>query len=67
MDSDAAAARLTGAADRLEKRGGEYRRKLRSGFVAEAQRNPKIVLVDAARPIDEVAAEIRKLADTALA
>lgn len=59
MDSDAADARRAGTADRLERRGGEYRRKLREGFLAEARRNAKIVVVDAAQPIDAVAEEIR--------
>ncbi|MEX2185892.1 MAG: dTMP kinase, partial [Pirellulales bacterium] len=59
MDSDAAAARLTGAADRLEKRGGDYRRRLRAGYLAEADRNERIVVIDAGGSIEEVAEQIR--------
>jgi dTMP kinase len=62
MDSDAAAARLTGAADRLEKRGGEYRQRLRAGYLAEAARSDRIVVIDAARPVDDVACEIHERA-----
>jgi dTMP kinase len=62
MDPDAASQRLTGAADRLEKRGDEYRRKLRAGFLAEAQRNPRIRVIDAGRPIEAVAADIQSRA-----
>lgn len=62
MDSTAAAARRIGAADRLEKRGGDYRERLRQGYLAEAARDEKIVVVDAGRPVDDVAQEIRRRA-----
>lgn len=62
MDSTAAAARLSGAADRLEKRGDDYRERLRQGYLAEAARDEKIVVVDAGRPVDEVTQEIRRRA-----
>jgi dTMP kinase len=66
MDSEVAAQRLTGAADRLEKRGDAYRRKLRAGFLAESQRDARIVLVDAGGSIDAVAAEIQSHASPLL-
>jgi dTMP kinase len=66
MDPDAAAQRLTGTADRLEKRGDAYRRKLRAGFWAESQRDARIVLVDAGGSIDAVAAEIQSHASPLL-
>lgn len=66
MDPDAATQRLTGAADRLEKRGDEYRRKLRAGFLAEAKRDGRIVLIDAGRRIEIVAADIQSHAGAVL-
>lgn len=56
----AALARLTRELDRIEDRGEEYRHLLREGFLTEAARRPKeIVVIDASRGVDEVAAEVR--------
>ncbi len=63
MPEDAARARLNRGLDRLESRGPEFQRRLREGFLAEAARRPdRIVVVNAAQPIEVVQAEIRQLA-----
>jgi dTMP kinase len=55
-----AAARRTGPPDRLEKRGGDYRQRLRDGYLTEGARNPnRIVILDATRQIECLAAEIQ--------
>ena len=60
MPADAAAARLQGALDRMEQQGDAFHRRVRQGFLAEAARCPdRIVVIDAARPIDQVQADIR--------
>jgi dTMP kinase len=61
MNPAAARARLTRALDRMELEGAEFQRRLREGFLAEAGRRPgQIVMVDAARPVDVVQADIRR-------
>ncbi|MBI2825900.1 MAG: dTMP kinase [Planctomycetia bacterium] len=61
MPPEAADTRLSRPLDRMERQGGEFRRRLRQGFLAEAARQPdRIVVVDAARPIDDVQADIRR-------
>jgi dTMP kinase len=60
VDLETAARRLARPLDKLENRGDDYRRRLRSGFLAEADRAPEtITVIDAAGTIDEVAARIR--------
>lgn len=65
MPPEAAASRLARPLDRMESQGDDFRRRLREGFLAEAGRRPeKIVVIDAARAIDVVQADIRQaLAD----
>jgi dTMP kinase len=61
MRSADAARRIDRELDRMESRGEAFQRALRAGYLAEAARNPtEIVLVDAARSIDEVQFEIRQ-------
>jgi dTMP kinase len=61
MPPEAAAARLARPLDRMEQQGDDFRRRLRLGFLAEAGSRPEqIVVVDAARAIDVVQAEIRR-------
>lgn len=45
MEPAAARARRVSAADRIESRGDEYFRKVREGYLAEAQRHPERVTV----------------------
>ncbi len=61
MPLDAASARLARPLDRMETAADDgFRQRLRSGYLAEAARRPgEIAVVDAARPIDVVQAEIR--------
>jgi dTMP kinase len=62
MPIDSATGRLTRPLDRMETgQDTASRQRLRSGFLAEAAaRRDKIAIVDAARPIDVVQAEIRE-------
>lgn len=60
MPSEKAAARLDRTLDRMERQGEGFRRALRDGFLAEAARRPReVVVVDAGRSRDEVQADIR--------
>lgn len=57
-----AAKRLAGSADRLESRGAEYHEKVRQGFLAEAARQPRqVVVVDASGTVEQVQAEIQSV------
>lgn len=59
LDPSSATERLHRPLDDLERRDDAYRERLRAGFLAEAQRDPRrIVVVDAARSIDEIHAAI---------
>jgi len=58
-----AAQRMTRDLDRMESRGDAYQARLREGFLTEAARDPRrIVVIDASRPIDDVQAAIREAA-----
>lgn len=60
VDLETAAARIARPLDKLEKRGTEYRRRLREGFLAEAARaGDTIAVVDAGGDVAAVAARIR--------
>jgi len=63
LDVDAAAERLTSDTDRLERRGKEYFQRVRDGFLTEARnRAEKIVVLDAARSIEDIQIDIRCVA-----
>jgi dTMP kinase len=67
MSPSAAAGRLRRTLDRMERQGGDYRQRLRAGFLAEAARaENRIHLIDADRPAETVQAEIRSIADALL-
>jgi dTMP kinase len=58
---DAALSRRDRPADRMERRGAEYLRRVREGFLTEARRKPdRIQVVDAAGEVDEVQRELRE-------
>ncbi len=58
---EAAAARLQRSLDRMERQGDDFHQRVRQGFLLEAARQPdRIVVVDAARSIEEVQAEVRR-------
>ncbi|MBN1910595.1 MAG: dTMP kinase [Pirellulales bacterium] len=60
MPSDAAAARLARSLDRMEQQGDAFHAAVRQGFLDEAARHPdRIVVIDAARDIDTVQADLR--------
>jgi dTMP kinase len=60
MPPEAATARMRRQHDRMEQQGDDFRRRVRDGFLAEAARRPDaIIVIDAARTIDEVQADIR--------
>ncbi len=64
---EAARARIGRPLDRMELQSADFQLRLREGFLAEAARRPDvIVLVDAARPIDLVQADIRRHAERVL-
>ncbi|MEZ6070487.1 MAG: dTMP kinase [Pirellulales bacterium] len=49
--------------DRMERRGEEFRRQLRAGYLAEAAADPRhVVLVDATRGVEEIEADVRRVA-----
>lgn len=59
--------RITRPLDRMETRGVEFQERLRAGFLTEAARQPRaIVLVDASKSIAEVHSEIRRHAEPVL-
>jgi len=59
LDPDDARSRIRGAHDRLEREGGEFRRRVDAGYRELAERFPeRIVVLDAARPADELAEEV---------
>jgi dTMP kinase len=68
MPPELAAARMQRDLDRIETRGDGFRARLRQGYLHEAAGRPeRIVRIDAARPMEEVQAEIRRIAERHLA
>jgi dTMP kinase len=59
MDVADAVRRRDREPDRMESQGREFMEGVRRGFLAEAQRRPEIVVIDAARGIEAVQADIR--------
>ena len=61
MDFQSAAERISRPSDRMERRGNDYFRRVRDGFLAEAARDPqRIVVIDAHGSVDQVQARIRE-------
>jgi dTMP kinase len=61
VDLETAARRLDRPLDKLENRGGDYRRRLREGYLHEAAAAPETIrVIDATATPDEVAARIRQ-------
>jgi dTMP kinase len=68
MTPAAAAARIARQPDRMESRGTEYQARLRQGFLGEAAKDPgRIVIIDAARDVAAVQADILAAAERVLA
>ncbi|MFH1267863.1 MAG: dTMP kinase [Planctomycetota bacterium] len=60
MPPEGAASRLQGELDRMEQQGAAFHARVHQGFLDEAAQRPEqIVVVDAARSIEQVQAEIR--------
>lgn len=60
VDLATAAARLDRPLDKLENRGDDYRRRLREGYLAEAERDPtRIHVIDATGTIGDVSRRIQ--------
>jgi dTMP kinase len=65
MPATAAQARIDRTLDRMEQQGAAFHARVREGFLTEAARQPgRIVVINAARPIDQVQADIRAAACT---
>lgn len=63
LPSEAAAFRLTGQLDRMEKQGAAFHARVRQGYLDEAARQgERIAVIDAGRSVEEVAAEIQAAA-----
>lgn len=61
LDPAVGLARLTGDPDRLESAGAEFHRRTREAFLARAAADPaRWLVLDASRPADEVAAQVRE-------
>lgn len=68
MPPEAAAGRIDRQRDRMECQGEGFQARLREGFLAEAARDPEhVVVIDAARAVDAVQADIRRAAAAVLA
>ncbi|MBO3100847.1 dTMP kinase [Cellulomonas fengjieae] len=60
LDPVAGKARLTGDPDRLERAGDDFHRRTREAFLGRAAAEPaRWLVLDATRPVDELAAAIR--------
>jgi len=60
LPAEEAAGRLGGTLDRMESQGLEFHRRVREGFLVEANRQPEAcVVIDASQDIDRVQQQIR--------
>jgi dTMP kinase len=67
MPADGAAKRIHRQRDRMEEQGRDFAQRVRDGFLAEAAKNRnEIVVIDAARSIEEVQANIRAVVQSRL-
>ncbi|EAQ78425.1 dTMP kinase [Blastopirellula marina] len=66
LPTKAALGRLNRALDRVESRGIEYFEQVREGFLAEAKKFENVHIIDASRKVEEIQAEIRRIALTVL-
>jgi dTMP kinase len=67
MPVEQAATRLNRELDRIEARGTEFLNRVREGFLQEAKKSPsRIAVIDAARDIESIQAEIRDVAGRAI-
>jgi dTMP kinase len=60
VDAETSATRVGGNRDRIEREGGDFRRRIAEGYREVAERFPdRVVLLDGTRPRDELHQEIR--------
>lgn len=60
LDPEHLPARLTGAPDRLERAGAEFHARTREAFLERAAAHPdRIMVLDAAAPVEEIAATVQ--------
>ena len=63
LSPDQAFVRINRRLDRMEQQGEEFRNRLRSGFLREAERNPaKVKIIDATGSEQQVASDVRTAA-----
>jgi dTMP kinase len=68
MEPAAALTRLGRQLDRVESRGPAYRQRLRDGFLREAEKmGGSVHVIPADRPVEAIQADIRQIAEKALA
>ncbi|WP_449386268.1 dTMP kinase [Cellulomonas soli] len=68
LDPVVGRSRLTGDPDRLERAGDEFHRRTRQAFLARAAADPaRWLVLDATRPVEELASAIRERVERALA
>jgi len=68
LEPETAASRIQRGADRLEKRGLDYFKKVRLGFLEQISRaSPQTLIVDAARSVDAIHSSICTFVDSCLA
>ena len=68
VSEEVALSRMQRPLDRIEDRGAEFRAALRNGYLVEARRSPeRVVIVDASQSVDQVQAELQRIALRALA
>lgn len=61
LDPAQLSVRLTGAPDRLERAGAEFHERTRAAFLERAAAHPgRFVVLDAAAPVEEIAAAVRE-------
>jgi len=66
LPTETAMQRLGDDLDRMESRGLAYFEKVRSGFLAEANAQPDVSVIDATKSMDEIADSIRQIAALAI-
>ncbi|QEG21208.1 dTMP kinase [Mariniblastus fucicola] len=66
LPTEIAMQRLGDSLDRMESRGMAYFEKVRAGFLAEAEGQPDISVIDATRTADQIAEAIRTIAQSVI-
>ncbi len=67
VSREVAVKRMARPLDRMERQGEEFHRRVRDGFLVEAERSDTIVVIDASRSIQAIQADMRLAAERVLA